>query len=79
LEQLDDPVADLELDGKRAPVLVRQYLRMGGRTLAVNVDPAFGCALDALIVVDLRNVPRATLSRYMGSTEAGDFLRYHSR
>jgi putative hemolysin len=79
LEQLDDPVADLESDGKRVPVLVRQYLRLGGRTLAVNVDPAFGWALDALIVVDLRNVPRATLSRYMGSAEASDFLRYHSR
>jgi hypothetical protein len=74
-EQLDDPVADLELDGKRAPVLIRQYLRLGGRSLAVNVDPAFGYALDALIVVNLREAPRAILNRYMGAAAAEAFLR----
>jgi putative hemolysin len=79
LEQLDAPVADLDTDGKGVPVLIRQYLRLGGRTLAVNVDRAFGWALDALIVVDLRQVPRATLTKYMGAAEAGQFLRYHER
>jgi putative hemolysin len=49
------------------PVLLRHYLKLGATPLAVSVDPAFGNAVDALMVVDLDLVPPALLARYMGA------------
>lgn len=74
LEELADLVADLEADGKSIPVLLRQYLKMGGQLVAFNVDPHFGNCLDGLIVVDLRSTEARLLERYMGPAGAARFL-----
>ena len=66
-EQLSDLVRDLEGDGKGLPVLLRQYLKLGAKVLAFNVDPDFSDVLDALIVVDLLHADRKVLDRYMGA------------
>ena len=66
VEQLSDPVADLEPDHKAVPVLLRQYLKLGGRTLGISVDPAFSWVVDALIMVDLRRTVPQVLNRYLG-------------
>jgi hypothetical protein len=50
IEDLSLSIADIESDGRGVPVLIRQYLKMGGRLLGFNVDPSFSNALDALIV-----------------------------
>ena len=55
------------------PILIKQYLRVGGRILGFNIDPAFSNALDALILVDLRLKPPALLARYMSKTGAAEF------
>jgi hypothetical protein len=55
-------------------VLIRQYLKMGGRHLGFNVDPSFSNALDALILADLRKAPPALLERCMGRLSAKAFL-----
>ena len=60
-------------NGKGVPVLIRQYLNMGGRLLGFNIDPSFSNALDALILADLRTVPPALLERCMGSSDAKAF------
>lgn len=78
LEDLADPIADLESDGKSVPILIRQYLKLGGRMLGFNVDANFGNALDGLMLVDLRKTPPAALSRYMPREDAARFLRRHS-
>jgi putative hemolysin len=54
IEELALSVADLERDGKGVPVLIRQYLRAGGKLLAFNLDTRFSNVVDALIVADLR-------------------------
>jgi hypothetical protein len=59
------------------PVLLRQYLRLGGRVLAFNVDPQFSHVLDGLIVVDLLKTERALLERYLGREGAAEFLAFH--
>lgn len=66
LDALSGLVSGLEQDGKGVPILVRQYLRSGGRVLAFNVDRKFSSALDALILVDLRNASSAVIDRYAG-------------
>ncbi|MFN7919716.1 MAG: GNAT family N-acyltransferase [Bryobacteraceae bacterium] len=57
------------------PVLLRQYLKLGGRVLACSTDKSFGGCLDALMVVDLRRADRSRLDRMLGtslSTGIGD-------
>ena len=77
LEDLADPIADLETDGKGVPILIRQYMKLGGRMLGFNVDSKFSNALDGLMLVDLRKTPLATLSRYMPRADAASFLDRH--
>jgi putative hemolysin len=64
--ELDRAIASLEADGKGVPVLLRQYLKLNAKLLGFNVDPDFGGALDALMMVDLAEVEPAILRRYFG-------------
>ena len=70
IEDLSSLVAEIEKDGKGVPVLVRQYLKAGGRVLGTNVDRRFSNTLDALIMVDLESLPPAMIARYAGRGEA---------
>jgi putative hemolysin len=78
LDDLSALIADLECDGKGVPILIRQYLKTGGRHLCFNVDRHFSNALDALIMVDLRAAPVPLLDRYMGKTRAAAFRAWHA-
>ncbi len=65
-----DMLSDLlpESDTKRqVPVLLRQYLKLGGEVVGFNIDPDFGHCLDCLTVVDLRRTPDSVLSKYMST------------
>jgi putative hemolysin len=77
IEQLSAAVAGLEPDGKGAPVLLRQYLRLGGRVLGFNIDPDFGNALDCLILVDLRKTEPRVLRKYMSESAWARFQQKH--
>ena len=72
-------VAQAEADGKGVPILLRQYLKLNARLIGFNVDPDFGDALDALMMVDLTTVDPAILSRYLGREETARFLAWHRR
>lgn len=77
LDELAQPIADLEADGKGVPILLRQYVKIGGKVLGFNVDRNFSNVLDGLVVVDLRQTEAAVLDRYMGREQAGKFRQYH--
>ena len=77
LDELSEPIADLEADRKGLPVLLRQYAKVGGKLLGFNVDPKFSDVLDGLIMVDLRETNRAVLERYMGKPQAAEFRQHH--
>ena len=76
LQLLSRVIARID-EGKGVPVLLRQYLGLNGKLVSFNVDPDFNDALDGLIVVDLRHVPKRTLGRYMGCEQAGEYLTRH--
>jgi len=78
LDELSRLITALEPDGKGVPVLLRQYLKLGGRLLAFHVDTQFNHCLDGLIVVDLRTCDPAALRRYMGREGANAFINYHA-
>jgi putative hemolysin len=74
LPEVEDlPIADIDPQGG-IPVLLRQYLRLGGKVAGFNVDPQFSNALDALLILDLRETPSRLLSKYMGPEIAAAFL-----
>ena len=77
IDELSSLVAGLEPDGKGAPVLLRQYLRLGGRVLGFNIDEDFAGALDCLMLVDLRKTEPRVLRRYMSEPAWTRFQRKH--
>lgn len=78
VEEVSRMLAELEPQGTGVPILVKHYLKLGGRLLCINRDPAFSNVLDALLMVDLRHTPPAVLEKYMGKTETAAFLQHHT-
>jgi len=79
LDEISSSIAEIESDRKGVPVLLRQYLKMGGELLAFNVDRTFADVLDGLILVDLRKADAARLETYMGKIGLQRFRDYHSQ
>jgi putative hemolysin len=78
-DDVSDLVADVEPQSRGIPVLLRQYLKLGAKLLAFNVDPAFADCVDALMVCDLSNTDPRMLDRYMGKAGRETFIDYHSQ
>ena len=76
---LSELVRELEPDHKGIPVLLKQYLKMGAKLLAFNVDPDFSDVVDGLILVDLTETEPRVLEKYMGKPQYAAFLRRHAR
>jgi hypothetical protein len=77
IDELSSLVSGLEPDGKGAPVLLRQYLRLGGRVLGFNIDPEFANSLDCLILIDLRKTEPRVLRKYMSQSAWMHFQQRH--
>jgi putative hemolysin len=76
IDDLSELVSDIEQKPTGVPVLLRQYLRLGGKLLGFNVDPKFANTLDGLILVDLTKTDPKLLERYLGKSEARSFLEF---
>ena len=74
LSLVSDIVSELEHDNKGIPILVKQYLKLGGKFIGFNIDPDFNNVVDGLILVDLRDTDRQILNKYMGAERAQLFL-----
>ncbi len=79
VHDLSELISDMEEDGKGVPVLLKHYLKLGGKFLAFSTDPNFSNVVDALVMVDLTRVEPAILTRYMGVDAAEFFLRFHNQ
>jgi len=78
LDELSQPITDVEADGKGLPILLRQYAKVGGKLVGFNVDRKFSNVLDGLVVVDLRQTDPVVLERYMGREAAARFRQLHA-
>jgi putative hemolysin len=77
IEHLSRVIARIEHDSKGIPILLKQYLKLGGRLLGFNADDQFSDTLDGLVVVDLRASEPSVLARYMGVEGAAAFFARH--
>jgi len=77
IEEVSRLVERIERDSKGVPILLRQYLKLGGRLLGFSADEQFSNALDGLVMVDLRASDPRVLARYMGEEGAAAFLASH--
>lgn len=66
MDDVSTLIADLEPDNKGIPVLLRQYLNLGGKLLAFNLDTEFADVIDGLLLVDVKHADPRQMQRYMG-------------
>ena len=57
-EEIDKLIRDVEPSGQGMPVMMKKYLQLGGRVMGFNIDPLFNDTLDAMLVLDLCDVPK---------------------
>jgi putative hemolysin len=77
LDELAEPISDVEEDGKGLPILLRQYANVGGRLVGFNLDRKFSDVVDGLMIVDLRQTDPSVLERYMGREGYAGFRQFH--
>src|SRR5450755_1690755 len=77
LDELAEPISDVEEDGKGLPILIKQYAKVGGRLVGFNLDRKFSDVVDGLVIVDLRQTDPSILERYMGKEGYAGFRRFH--
>ncbi len=77
LDELAEPISDVEEDGKGLPILLKQYAKVGGRLVGFNLDRKFSDVVDGLVIVDLRQTEPSVLERYMGKEGYAGFRRFH--
>lgn len=77
LDEVEELIADIESRIEGVPVLLRQYLKLGGKLLGFNIDPEFSNVLDGLILVDLTKTDPVILSRYFTREGVVSFRAYH--
>lgn len=58
---IDRIVGDIEKDERKIPVLIKKYLQLNSHIVGYNVDHDFCDALDALMILDLEQVPENRL------------------
>ncbi len=79
IDELSSLISDIEADRKGIPVLLKQYVKLGGKLMGFNIDGSFGNALDGLVIVDLLKCDRKILDRYMGDDGSARFFEYHQQ
>ncbi|MEX0929436.1 MAG: GNAT family N-acyltransferase [Balneolales bacterium] len=78
IEDVSELISEFESDEKGIPILLKQYLKLGGKLLGFNVDPNFSDVLDGLILVDLTKTDENILKRYMGNEGIKKFHEHHA-
>ncbi len=77
LSAISELISEIEPDHKGVPILLKQYLKLGGSILEFNVDRQFNNAIDGLILVDLLETDAKVLGKYMGRESAQQFIAAH--
>lgn len=72
---ISDVISQLEQGERGIPVLIKQYIKLGGNFLEFNIDQEFNNALDGLIIIDLRETETGLLEYFMGKEMTQHYLK----
>lgn len=59
-------ISQLEEEDKGIPILIKQYLKLGGKFIEFNIDEEFNDCVDGLIIVDLKETEKEFLEYFVG-------------
>jgi hypothetical protein len=79
LDELSALVRELERGQRGVPVLLKYYLKLGGRLLGFGIDPQFNNSVDGLILVDMLQAPPRLVEKYLGAENIPAFRAYHQQ
>lgn len=77
LADVQELISDVEERDMKIPVLLRQYLRLGSKSVGFNIDPNFSNVLDVLIHTDLRTANPTTMAKYLGDAGYAAYRAAH--
>ncbi|HTV18716.1 MAG TPA: GNAT family N-acyltransferase, partial [Polyangiaceae bacterium] len=66
IKTLSRRISQLEPDQKGLPILIKEYVKLGGQFLGFSVDADFQDAMDGFVVVNLDRTSAKLLSLHMG-------------
>jgi len=76
VDEVSELVSQIESDQKGIPVLIKQYLKLGGQMLGFNLDVNFSDVVDGLVYIDLDQTDRRVLERYLGKEGFAEFAAF---
>lgn len=79
LQDVSELLKEIEAKHHHIPVLLKQYLKLGGKIVGFNTDKNFGNVLDGLVYVDLCETDQRVLRRYLGKEGLTQFLEFHKK
>lgn len=79
LKMISELLHEIEAKQREVPILLKQYMKLGGKLLAFNVDPDFGDVLDGLILVDLYEADDKLIGKYLGDEGSKSFVAFHDK
>jgi putative hemolysin len=74
INKLDKTIGDVDALNSGLPVLIKKYIKLNARIAGFNVDPKFNNCLDGLIMLDIYDVPRATIESLSKEVNDGSLL-----
>ena len=61
LSSLDKFIGDVDRYNNGLPVLLKKYLELNAKIMAFNIDPKFNDCVDGMILLDIFDIPKATI------------------
>jgi putative hemolysin len=77
IDLLNSIIMEVESDGKGIPILIRQYMKLGGKFCGFGIDPSFNDAIDCLVMIDIMKGDNTMLERYIGEDALKDLRNFH--
>lgn len=77
IEDVGEMISDYEMQYQGVPILLKHYLKLGGKIIGFNVDSEFQNCVDGLILVDLRETQAKVLKFYMSKEGLDQFHNFH--
>ncbi len=79
INALDKFIGDVDELNSGLPVLLKKYIKLNAKIIGFNVDPLFNNCLDGMIILDLYDVPTATIESLSKEVNDGSILqRFYS-